>query len=282
MANEDTGRMPLQWSAGSTTVSLGWWSPDDNVEWTVSRDGEFITTTTGTTLHVTDAARSSASYYTVEGRHRVTTTDGQEADQPYFYGVAIPAADNTSLGQNIQDSALRGPDQNKDLAGSVPNGLTELMVGYSTFIPDRYLASPFVCNLPDDNREVAHYGGDGRTWHGTELARTTADASGAQAAVIDNPLNGTARMAFLVDTSNPLCFIAGVPAPAINGDIDVTVDATGYMNHRYDGDGRSGHGCAYRRQVNSCKHLFPTFPNAVVDVTWNAATGAHPDCPIVT
>ena len=130
------------------------------------------------------------------------------------------------------------------------------------------------------------------------LARKKAPTTDMSVAVIQDSLNAgkVATILFKVDSSNPGCTLKGVgaDAPAINGDIDVTVQATGYMdaagnhdqapNHEityfYTGDRGTGAGCAYHRKIAGFLCLLPFYPDAMVDVTWNAATGAVTNCTV--
>lgn len=337
--DNETGQMPFQWSAGSSTISLGWWSPNPSIKWTIRADDKIVATTTDTNIEIADVDRTTNAYYTVEGAQTVTMKNGTKAKQPFYYGVAFPAVDKTSLGRNIADPEVRSADANKDLVGFATSVNAMMEVNYTMFIADRYVGAPAAC-ANTNNGNIAYYGGDNRSFDsglglpqphrvsggaslnflngkmtvdsrtstiGTtiaydskykELARKKAPTTDMSVGVTQNSVGAGkyAQILFSVDSANPLCKIKiiGAGAPAINGKITVTVHATGQMNasgnhdqapnheitYFYSGDRGTGTGCAYRRKIASFNHLLPPYPDAVVDVTWNAATGAVTNCTV--
>lgn len=139
-------RQPFQWSAGKNQVDLGWWTPKaGEIEWSVSRDGQEVFSTTGTTFRDDGVDRSEPAMYLVEGTWEYVDDSGEDAEKHYRYGVSLPAADDTALGRSIDDPSVRELSANEDIAGLSASGVAATAeIDYSTFIADRVVSS-FPC-----------------------------------------------------------------------------------------------------------------------------------------
>lgn len=160
--DSDTGRTPLQWSVSSSGVDLAWWTPDGDVEWTVSRNGVEVSRTTGTTFRDTEADSSKNQQYTVTATHEYTDPEGESQEEAYHYGVNTPPVDDSAVGLAITDSEVQTPELNTDIAGYAltSSGMRDTQVAYGTFIPDKRIDRPSMCTPV----KYEEFGGDNRTF----------------------------------------------------------------------------------------------------------------------
>ncbi|MFB2583331.1 cell wall-binding repeat-containing protein [Herbiconiux liukaitaii] len=137
---------PLAWSAGTSGVSLTWSaSVAPDTIWTITRDGEVVSTSTAQEFTDGDSSRTEAHEYTISATDY--TGDDLNSAQPYFYSVTIPSTDESAVGRSIDDPTVVTADLNADIAPVSAAARTTLTADpmWMVFIPDRQDAVPALC-----------------------------------------------------------------------------------------------------------------------------------------
>lgn len=162
VVDKESGRLPLQWSADSSGTDLAWWSPDDDIDWHISRDGEELDVISGNTYRDTSVDRSTNHDYTINGYRSYTDEDGETQEELFNYGVNTPPLDLDAIGLSISDERIQDPDYNTDIAGLAiePFAIRDTQVSYGSFIPDARIDAPTGC-VPLNYDE---FSGDDRTF----------------------------------------------------------------------------------------------------------------------
>lgn len=111
-----SGRTRFQWSVRTSSVELGWWTPSDDVEWTIKRDGQVIAHTEGTEYTDTAADLRQGSTYSVTGAHKYTDEDRKEQESKFVYGTSAPPAPADVRGLKTGDPKIHEVAAYTDIA----------------------------------------------------------------------------------------------------------------------------------------------------------------------
>lgn len=143
----DSGRTRFQCSVGTSSVELGWWTPSDDVEWTIKRNDKVIAHTKDIEYTDTTVDRRKGSTYSVTGAHKYTDEDGKEQESKFVYGTSAPPAPADVRGQKIDDPKVQDVTANTDIAGVSTQAATtaSATLTFSSFIPDKTIPYPPAC-----------------------------------------------------------------------------------------------------------------------------------------
>ncbi|WP_417555573.1 hypothetical protein [Microbacterium sp.] len=170
----DDGASPLQWSAGTSGVTLSW-SVDSKepVTWSVRRGEHLLYEGTANAYTDSQGDRSIVQEYTVSGEGSIVDEEGKTYAKPYFYKVTVPATDDSAVGLQADDPQVRASTHNRDV---VPAGAGIAIVDrtheWQTFIPDYVVPVPPAC-VDALAKGGAWFLGDGRSFKADALSYGT-------------------------------------------------------------------------------------------------------------
>ncbi|WP_448710568.1 hypothetical protein [Microbacterium profundi] len=167
----DDGAAPLQWSAGTSGVTLSWSiDSEEPVTWSVRRGDHLLYEGTETAFIDSQGDRNAVQEYTVSGVSNVVDDEGKTHPKPYFYKVTVPATDDSALGLQADDPEVRASTHNRDVVPARAGiAIVDRTHEWQTFIPDYLVPVPLPC-VDALAKGGAWFWGDGRAFKANALS----------------------------------------------------------------------------------------------------------------